>query len=479
MIKYLLERKITSPLFDRDLARELMDDEGREQENRPDLPAASNVPYRFWHLNTADTLDEFIAQSNNENFNTIRLQLIAAHNQAGAGEEAQVQVEEQAAFEPQRDAIQQRAHGTIVRWYNATKEWRENNASDIHKVQKLIDLLRKAGNNASYLPQWTHQPIHIRTFVFDALNTKLYGFFQNYVGTNTYRHILERSKDNDGLDVLDKLQHVGLLPSTQSGQHYITQLAEAKQPHGISWDAYRSLITEIEDNYTETTGKQLPDDLVRLALTQRVSPFYRPVITILNQQEALGKAELPLKSTDGTLSVAKLMRSHERQNPIDFQKYLKRNKPRRARGMASANIAERQDELRELCKWCKRFRPGKPTNHLEKDCNIKKDHLQTICDVCHGKGHPTKFCPNSKGRANQAEESKAAKPAPQRRKRSNRNRRRNNSSRSGQRLTSHGLADQDELYAAEAMKALKHAHKQCEQRGIKGARFKITMINDS
>ena len=191
MIKYLLERKITSPLFDRDLARELMDDEGREQENRPDLPAASNVPYRFWHLNTADTLDEFIAQSNNENFNTIRLQLIAAHNQAGAGEEAQVQVEEQAAFEPQRDAIQQRAHGTIVRWYNATKEWRENNASDIHKVQKLIDLLRKAGNNASYLPQWTHQPIHIRTFVFDALNTKLYGFFQNYVGTNTYRHILE------------------------------------------------------------------------------------------------------------------------------------------------------------------------------------------------------------------------------------------------------------------------------------------------
>ena len=41
MLKYLLSKQITSPLFNRDLSRELMSDEGRDQDGRPALPGAA------------------------------------------------------------------------------------------------------------------------------------------------------------------------------------------------------------------------------------------------------------------------------------------------------------------------------------------------------------------------------------------------------------------------------------------------------
>ena len=493
MMKYLLSKSVTSPLFDRDLSRELMNDEGREQNGRPPLPGSA-VPYRFWHLNTNELLAEFAAATANEEFAVFRDQLIHLHNEE-AGDEVDVGDQEQAAFVPAPVDITSRAHQSIVNWYTDTLAWRvaNNNNPDYNKVQKLHDLLRKAGDHADFLPEWVHRPVHMRTFVFDQLNTKLFGFFQKYIGTKSHRHIIERAKDNDGLDVLEKLQHVHLLPSTQSGQAYLTKLTTASQPNGITWDAYRSLISDIESDYHETTGKNLPEDLVRLALTQRVAPFYAPVITLLNQRDAVGEPELPLTSVDGSLSIAKLMRNCERQHPAKFKKYTKRGKQsRHNRGMASANAAESKGPRRNSnrrpnsdgpkefkCSWCKRHRPGKPTSHSERDCRIKLDHLTTLCDICNGVGHPAKFCPNKTGRANRAEESKSANPSKSAKRASNRNRNRNKSSRSGQRLTNQGLAAIDELYAAEAVQALKAAHEQCKRRGIKGARFKITMIGDS
>ena len=489
MVKYLLSKQMASPPFNRDLSRELMNDEGREPAGRPALPGPA-VHYRHWHLNTAAHRAEFIAATANDDFSIFANQLIELHNDED-GEDVDVDDNEQAAFVPAPVDVTIRAHDSIVNWYAATQAWRNDNPTDYNKVQKLYDLLRKSGDNADFMGEWVHRPVHMRTFVFDQLNTKLFGFFQNYIGTNTHRHIIERAKDNDGLDVLEKIQHEHLLPSTQSGQVYLTKLTTASQPNGITWDAYRSMISDIESDYHETTGKDLPDDLVRLALTQRVAPFYAPVITLLNQRDAVGDPELPITSVDGSLSIAKLMRNCERQHPAEFKKYTKRGKQaRRIRGMASANIAEQKGPRRNSnrrsnadgpkefkCSWCKRHRPGKPTSHSERDCRIKADHLNTQCDICNGVGHPARFCPNKTGRANRAEESKSANP--NKKRASNRNRNKTKPSRSGQRLTNQGLAAMDELYAAEAVKALKTAHEQCKRRGIKGARFKITMINDS
>ena len=501
MLKYLLSRQIGSPNFNRDLSYELLDDESRNLADRPAFPPIANVHYRFWHHNTADTLDAFLAECTNVEFLSFRDAAIAAHGNVDVeAEEEEAEGEDaQAAYEPSHAELAGLAHASIVNWYQQTVAWRGGNPSDPHKLQKLTDLLTKAGNHANYLPRWVQLPIHLKTYVFDQLNTTLYGFFQTYVGTKAYRYIIEQSIDNDGLSVLTNLEHGRILPSSLSGQTYMVKITQIVQPPGTSWNAYRSIIQELQDDYFQAAGTTLPSELVYLALTNRLQYFYQPVVNLLDQREKMGHPQLPLTlaSCDPALhnekmSVQKLMCKHEVQHPEKFRKYLskKRRSQRPNQRVASAHNAmehrgpkkganrhksNKPSGPKEFnCAWCKRHRPGKPTSHTERDCRIKADHRETTCDICHGKGHPAKFCPNTKGHAHRAEESKVSHSnKPNKGRRNNRGR----PNKPNRYLTSQGLAAHDELNAAEALKAIKCAHDQLKHRGVKGARFKITMLD--
>ena len=505
MLKYLLNRQVGSPNFNRELSYALLDDEARTLAGRPAFPPIDDVHYRFWHHNTADTLDAFLAECTNVQFLTFRDAAIAAHGNVDVvAEDGEAGEDDQAAYEPTHAELAALAHASIVDWHQQTVAWRANNSSDPHKLQKLMDLLTKTGSHANYLPRWVQLPIHLKTYVFDQLNTTLYGFFQTYVGTKAYRYIIEQSIDNDGLSVLTNLEHGRILPSSLSGQTYMIKITQIVQPPGTSWNAYRSIIQELQDDYNQATGANLPSELVYLALTARLQYFYQPVVNLLDQREKMGHPQLPLTLAtcargfpNDKMSIQKLMCKHEVQHPEKFRKYLskKRRSQRPNQRVASAhNAMERRGPKKGAnrhqsnkpsgpkefkCAWCKRHRPGKPTSHTERDCRIKADHRETICDICHGKGHPSKFCPNTKGHAHQAEESKVSRSnnKPNKGRRNNRGRPNKPIMTPSRYLTNQGLAAHDELNAAEAVRAIKCAHDQLKHRGVKGARFKITMLD--
>ena len=106
-----------------------------------------------------------------------------------------------------------------------------------------------------------------------------------------------------------------------------------------------------------------------------------------------------------------------------------------------------------------------PTTHKEADCQIEKTFLNTKCDVCSQKGHPSKFCQSGKpGRANQADEDTKSVSSSR--------------SRRSHTLKRYVKPADDELNAAEAMKALKRAHRRNKKTGTK-ALYTITRVDIS
>ena len=90
----------------------------------------------------------------------------------------------------------------------------------------------------------------------------------------------------------------------------------------------------------------------------------------------------------------------------------KRKGPGTSRSHGSLKAMTKAAALKNvyLCRWCKKYRPGKQTNHSSQDCRIKADHLQTVCDICSQKGHPTRFCPQKAHQAHVASSRRARSP---------------------------------------------------------------------
>ena len=67
------------------------------------------------------------------------------------------------------------------------------------------------------------------------------------------------------------------------------------------------------------------------------------------------------------------------------------------------------------CTWAPSSTPGEPTSHKAKDCRIKAQHLNVVCDVC-GQGPPIEVLPERQGwAANQADEQQVRRIYPQQR----------------------------------------------------------------
>ena len=177
----------------------------------------------------------------------------------------------------------------------------------------------------------------------------------------------------------------------------------------------------------------------------------------------------------GVGSILEAMTRYEIDHQKEFRQLRKKkNQSRRNRDQEEqANSAQNQgarqrsgrnqDSKSYTCSWCSEFRPGMPTSHKVQDCRIKKEYLHSTCDVCGQKGHPSKFCQNGKpGRANQADEDSKSVASTR--------------SRRSHTLKRYVARADDELNAAEAMKALKRAHKRNQKKGKK-ALYTITRVD--
>ena len=260
------------------------------------------------------------------------------------------------------------------------------------------------------------------------------------------------------------MQHQAIQAISCVWQAVLAKIIAAKQLHGQEYSAYAQYVQDLCHDYEEATGGlQVDEPLRRLALTQRIIDFYKPVMDSIRTNDLTQGITTPLR---GEGSILDAMTRYEIDHQKEFRQ-LRKKKPRPSKGdrdkREQANAAQSQGKKTFTCTWCAEFRPGEPTSHKEKDCRIKAQHLNVVCDVCGQKGHPSRYCQSGKpGRANQADEDSKSIASTR--------------SRRSTTLKRYVERADDELNAAEAMKALKAAHKRNKKKGKKSL-FTITRVD--
>ena len=348
----------------------------------------------------------------------------------------------------------------------------DNPVVDFIKHQKLVSQINNSLDSATGVYEFKIFPIHIRYKIYAELNTKIYSFLNKFIGRD-YKYLKQGISHNDGLALYKRCNIKQSKPSPVSGQAVLAKIIAAKQLHGQEYSAYAQYIQDLCNDYEEATGGlEVDEPLRRLALTQRITSFYKPVMDSIRTNDLTQGITTPLR---GEGSILEAMTRYEIDHQKEFRQMRKkkkqskhdRDKDEQANNAQSQGNRQRsgrnQDNQSSTCTWCAEFRPGEPTSHKVQDCRIKKSFLSTTCDVCGQKGHPSKYCQSGKaGRANQADEDKKS-IASTRSKRSTT-------------LKRYVERADDELNAAEAIKALKAAHKRNKKKGKKSL-FTITRVD--
>ena len=353
-------------------------------------------------------------------------------------------------------------------------EFREANpVVDFIKHQKLVAQINNSLDSATGVHEFNIFPIHIRYKMYAEINTKIYSFLNKFIGRES-KHLKQGIAIGDGKALYQRCNIKQSKPSATSGQAVLKKMISVKQLPGQEYSAYYQYVQDICNQYEEATGgMKIDENLVRLALTERIIDFYKPVMDNISTNDLTQSVVTPLI---GEGSIYEAMTQYEITHQKEFRKL--RKKPAKT-SSEQANSAQQRPSNRSkktelgpngkpytyTCEWCAKFRPGKPTGHKTEDCYIKKDLANVTCDVCGQKGHSARFCQSGrKGRANQADED-------------------NQSVKSNRSSRSHTLkryverAD-DELNSAEAMKALKKAHKKNKKSGRK-VLYRIVELSDS
>ena len=346
---------------------------------------------------------------------------------------------------------------------------------DFIKHQKLVSQINNSLDSATGVYEFTIFPIHIRYKIYAELNTKIYSFLNKFIGRD-YKYLKQGVSHNDGLALYKRCDIKQSKPSPVSGQAVLSKIIAVKQQPGQEYSAYAQYVQDLCHDYEEATGGlQVDENLRRLALTQRIIEFYKPVMDSIRTNDLTQGIVTPLR---GEGSILQAMTRYEIDHQKEFRKLRKKKwaPPRQSKEdrdkSEQANNAQIQGNRRQQgrfnsnksynCTWCAEFRPGEPTSHKVQDCRIKKDCLSITCDVCGQKGHPSRFCQSGKpGRANQADEDSKSVASTR--------------SRRSHTLKRFVARADDELNAAEAMKALKRAHKHNKKKGKK-ALYTITRV---
>lgn len=344
-------------------------------------------------------------------------------------------------------------------------KYRSANPLDFVKHQKLMSYINSSLDSATGTQEYMHFPVHIQHKIYAELNTKIYSFLNQYIGRE-YKYLKSDVTHGDGLSLFKRCNIKQSKPSAASGQAVLKRLIGAKQRHGQEYSAYYQFVQDVCDEYEEATGGLEPDEnLVRLALTERISDFYKPVIDSIKTNDLTQGITTPLV---GKGSISDAMTQYEIDNQEAFRQFCKKKS---SRTQERANSAQRQQNdnrnpKREdrKCDWCSKYIPRISTTHNTKDCRIKKDYVDKVCEVCGQKGHPARLCTDGKkGRANQADEDNRSV----------------DTSRSSKTrvLTRHQEPPADELNSAEAIKLIKASHKRGKKSGRR-RRYKVVEVHD-
>ena len=350
---------------------------------------------------------------------------------------------------------------------------KENPRVDFIKHQKLVSQINNSLNSATGVHEFSIFPIHIRYKIYAELNTKIYSFLNKFIGRES-KHLKQGIAIGDGKALYQRCNIKQSKPSATSGQAVLKKMISVKQLPGQEYSAYYQYVQDICNQYEEATGgMEIDENLVRLALTERIIDFYKPVMDNISTNDLTQSVVTPII---GEGSIYEAMTQYEITHQKEFRKLSK--KPSKD-SREKANSAQQRPSNRAkkssvgpngkpytyTCEWCAKFRPGKPTGHKTEDCYIKRDLASVTCDVCDQKGHSSRFCQSGrKGRANQADED-------------------DHSVKSSRSSRSHTLKRfveraEDELNSAEAMKALKKAHKKNKKAGRK-VLYRIVQLSES
>ena len=307
----------------------------------------------------------------------------------------------------------ERAQLMVAKFNQDTKTWRSNCSVNILQKAKLQQFITKTMDSATALAEYHSSEPHIQRLLYTEANSLLFDFFRKYVPHSMEYLIPERAKSNrDGYLIYKTLNSKTTMPSVNSGARLLQRITKARQKPGETYEAFAfRILYDLGGKYEEASGKRADRAIQRMVLTENVSSFYAAPMQAIITQDTLKGSPTPIEGSSG--SITAVMRAYENANRTDFTKYLEKSKkkkkraggPRDQANMARGGRPRRNpgEPLTTLCTWCKKFRPEAPTKHKSSDCRIRKDHLQTICEVCQQRGHPAKWCPSKEGRAHLAE----------------------------------------------------------------------------
>ena len=359
-----------------------------------------------------------------------------------------------------------KAWAALQKYKAALDTFRSEHPVNFIKHQKLMSNIKSSLDSATFVEEFSQFPLHLRYKMYAELNFKIHSFLIKYIGRE-YKYLKSNIAPKDGKALFERCNIKQSKPSASSGQAVLKKIISAHQRPGQEYSAYCQFVQDICDEYEEATGGlKLDENLVRLALTERIIDFYKPVMDSIRTNDLTQGITTPLTG-EGSISAAMM------QYEIDHQKefrQLRKKKPKEPRERAHAAQQEQrkkatrdnEGDLTFTCEWCAKFRPGKPTSHKTSDCRIKADYATMVCQVCGQKGHPARLCQDGKkGRANQADEDS-----------------RSIASSRSHTLKRYIAPPDDELNSAEAMKALKRAHRKNKKQG-RHRRYKIVEIDES
>ena len=338
----------------------------------------------------------------------------------------------------------QAALTNVQEFNNNLAEWRAGAQTNLGTKHRLQQYVTKAVTSATALAEYKAAAPHIKSLMYQEANNEIFDFLCNYIPHQTQYIIPDSvSRTRDGRALWFILKESRDMHSVNAGAHLFQTISKATQQRGEPYEKFMyRIIHDLGEKYRAASGKEIDRDVQYMVLTENITQFYSPAMRSIATSDALSGDITPL---EGPRSISAMMKNYEKANSNAFKNYQSKYKPPkfnrsfkhrpRLNGQKDqANVADgsrprtpRNDRNRSprhnsprggmtpqnpvfKCRWCKKYRPGKQTNHSSQDCRIKADHLQTVCDICSQKGHPTRFCPQKAHQAHVASSRRASSP---------------------------------------------------------------------
>ena len=469
-LNLLLDGSVTLPEIDPHLAANLILDESRTGVTADALERIvppSNIPTKYLHFTTREQLSELRAYLQPLALTEVKR---LADTPPEEGKETKVYTQEE---------IDQAADKLLKQHMSAFRTWQDRlnnhrlkyNNVDPVKHAKLIKSLCSSFHDTFGLHIYKTLPAHRQFVVYNEINKSLYDLLDDYVPINT-KHVKTGVPPGDGIAFYKKLDSTNTKDSPMSTQHVMKRLINARQLPGQTYEAFVDYMKDLKSLYKQAADKDPDESLIRLALTERVTDFYKATIENITSNDLTTGVQTPI---EGDVSIMTAVKFIEQTKSKEFKKYTAKQKTRRntrsrkpehaynARGRHKQKTNESIDPADRVCTWCRKYLPHLRTNHTAGECRIKNEYSNTKCHVCEQLGHPARLCPDSTGHtANTAQDQQPKADADDDESVASNTSRR---SRALRRRPS------DQLTAAEAIKMMKSKHKHNKTRGNSKNRF--------